>query len=630
MICMKQFLPMSRKDIQERGWDTLDFVLITGDAYIDHPSFGIAIVGRVLEHEGYKVGIIAQPNWKDISAFKKLGRPRLGFMITGGNIDSMVNHYSVAKKRRSKDAYSPGGKMGLRPDRAVAVYAQKVREAYEDIPIILGGIEASLRRMSHYDYWEDQIRPSILLEAKADLVVYGMGEHQIVEIAEALEHGIPIEELTYLKGTIYKTKDFERVYEPIVLPSYEAIRQSKEEYAKSFMIQYENTDAITAKPLIEAYGDIYVVQNPPAQPLTQSQLDAVYALSYMRTFHPIYEASGGVPAIEEIRFSVISNRGCFGSCNFCALGFHQGRVVQARSHPSIVAEAEKMVWEPDFKGYIHDVGGPTANFRHRACDKQVEHGVCKERQCLFPTPCKQLHIDHEDYMNLLRKLRELPNVKKIFVRSGIRYDYLIQDKNEKFFEELCKHHISGQLKVAPEHISSRVLQKMGKPNRDVYDRFVKKYYAVNEKLGMKQFLVPYLMSSHPGSDLKAAIELAEYLRDMGYMPEQVQDFYPTPGTLSTCMYYTELDPRTMEKVYVPKSAHEKAMQRALIQYRLPQNYALVYEALTLARRQDLIGFEKKCLIRPKKGAEVKKTQEKPRKKKTIRNVHEKKGTRKNS
>jgi uncharacterized radical SAM protein YgiQ len=598
---MTQFLPISIDDMKERGWEQLDFVLVSGDAYVDHPSFGTAVIGRVLENRGYKVGIIAQPEWEKNEAFKVLGKPRLGFLITAGNIDSMVNHYTVAKKKRSDDLYSPGGKGGYRPDRATIVYSNRVREAYSDVPIILGGIEASLRRFAHYDYWSNKVRRSILLDAKADLLVYGMGERQIIEIAEALESGLPVKEITFISGTVYKTKDRERPYKPVFLPHYDEILESKEKYAESFMLQYNNMDSIVGKPLVEAYKNNYIVQNPPHEPMSQSELDSIYSLPFMRAYHPIYEEKGGIPAIKEVKFSLISNRGCFGNCSFCAITFHQGRVVQSRSHRSIISEAEKLVWEPDFKGYIHDVGGPTANFRHKACEKQVKHGVCVDKQCLFPNPCSQLKIDHKDYLKLLRNLRQLPNVKKVFIRSGLRYDYLIHDKNDEFFRELCQHHISGQLKVAPEHVSSEVLKKMGKPQREVYDKFVKKYQKINEELGMKQFIVPYLMSSHPGSDLKEAIELAEYLRDLGHMPEQVQDFYPTPGTLSTCMYYTELDPRTMEKVYVPKSAHEKAMQRALIQYRKPQNYSLVYEALVKAGRTDLIGFDKKCLLRPRQG-----------------------------
>lgn len=652
------FLPVTMEEMKERGWEQADFVYVCGDAYVDHPSFGAAIICRVLESKGYKVAFIAQPDWNKKEEFMRFGRPRLGFLVSSGNIDSMVNHYSVAKKRRQKDAYSPGGKMGLRPDRATIVYSNKIREVYKDVPIIIGGIEASLRRLSHYDYWDNKVRRSILLDSGADLILYGMGEHQIVELAEALDSGIPISEITFIKGSVYKTKDETRPYDFIKLPKYKDVVKSKKEYSKSFMIQYENTDAITAKTLVEEYDEWLVVQNPPSPPLVMNELDSVYALNYMRTYHPMYEKDGGIPAIEEVKFSLINNRGCFGNCNFCALAFHQGRVVTARSHNSIIREAEKIVWEPDFKGYIHDVGGPTANFRGPACKKQETEGVCKHRQCLFPTPCKNLKIDHKDYVSLLRKLREIPRVKKVFIRSGIRYDYLIHDKDETFFKELCQYHVSGQLKVAPEHVSPKVLAKMGKPTREVYDRFYKRYYEINKKIGKEQYLVPYLMSSHPGSDLDSAIELAEYLRDIGHMPEQVQDFYPTPGTLSTCMYYTEEDPRTGEKVYVPKSPREKAMQRALMQYRNPNNYDLVMEALKKAHREDLIGFDKHCLIRPRnfggaafKGSKTDRSKQKgytgnsggskkssdfrgnnnqkgkndkKPKKKTIRNVHKKK------
>lgn len=597
---MFKFLPINKQDMKERGWEQLDFILITGDAYVDHPSFGAAIIGRLLENEGFKVGIISQPSWQNTKDFKKLGKPRLAFLITGGNIDSMVNHYTVAKRRRKNDAYSPGGEMGLRPNRATIVYGNRAKEAYNDVPIILGGIEASLRRLAHYDYWDDKVRRSILLDSKADMLVYGMGEKQIIDIAHSLENGIDIKYLNFIRGTVYKTKNIAHIHDGMMLPSYDEIIESKKKYAHSFIVQHNNMNEVWGKTLIEPYNNIFVVQTPPAKPLEQSELDKTYSLQYMRNYHPIYEEAGGVPAIEEVKFSIISNRGCFGSCSFCALTFHQGRVVQARSHISIVTEAEKIVWEPDFKGYIHDVGGPTANFRHRACDKQIKHGVCKNKQCLFPTPCKQLKIDHQDYLSLLRKLRQLPNVKKVFIRSGIRYDYLIHDKDDEFFKELCKYHISGQLKVAPEHISPNVLEKMGKPSREVYDKFVEKYKRLNQDLGLNQFIVPYLMSSHPGSTLKEAIELAEYLRSLSYMPEQVQDFYPTPGTLSTCMYYTGLDPRTMKKVHVPKNPREKSMQRALIQYRNPKNYSLVYEALIKAGRTDLIGFGENCLIWPRK------------------------------
>lgn len=592
------YLPVTRAEAYDRGWTELDFVYICGDAYVDHPSFGAAIICRTLEAAGYSVGIVAQPDWRDTKDFLRFGKPRLAYLVSSGNIDSMVNHYTVAKKRRSKDAYSPGGEMGLRPDRAAIVYSNKIREADKDTPIILGGIEASLRRLSHYDYWDDKVRRSILLDSGADLVLYGMGERSIVEVAEALDSGIPVSEITFLRGTVYKTKDEGRIYDAIRLPKFNNVKQSKAAFGESFLIQYQNTDAVTAKTLVEEYDEWLVVQNPPSPPLTTPELDKTYALPYMRNYHPSYEAAGGIPAIEEVKFSLISNRGCFGNCNFCALAFHQGRVVSARSHQSLLAEAEKITWEPDFKGYIHDVGGPTANFRGPACKKQREYGACKDKQCLWPRPCSQLEVTHKDYVALLRKLRELPRVKKVFIRSGIRYDYLTYDKDETFLKELCQYHISGQLKVAPEHVSQRVLEKMGKPNRDVYDKFVKRYGEINQKLGKKQYLVPYLMSSHPGSDLDAAVELAEYLRDTGHQPEQVQDFYPTPGTLSTCMYYTGVDPRTGEKVYVPKNPHEKAMQRALMQYKAPQNRDLVLEALRKAHREDLIGYGGSCLIRP--------------------------------
>ncbi len=595
------FLPIKKEELKT---EVADFVLVTGDAYVDHPSFGAAIIARLLESRGYSVGIIAQPDWKNIESFKEFGKPRLGFLVTGGNIDSMVNHYSVAKKLRDKDMYSPNAKMGLRPDRATIVYGNKIREAYKDTVIIVGGIEASLRRLSHYDYWDNKVRRSILLDAAADILVYGMGEHQIVEIAEALDSGLEVQHISFVKGTVYKTKTTENLVDYIMLPTYKEVVGSKGQYTNSFKIQHENSDFITAKNLVESYGDLFVVQQSPSKPLTTNELDAVFALPYMRNYHPSYESLGKapvVPAIEEVKFSIISNRGCFGSCNFCALTFHQGRLVQSRSHKSILQEAGKIIWEPDFKGYIHDVGGPTANFRKPACDKQLKEGACKERNCLFPSPCKQLKVDHSDFLSLLRKLRELPNVKKVFVRSGIRYDYLISDKNTEFFEELVKYHVSGQLKVAPEHISDRVLKNMGKPGKQVYESFRNKYYEINKKHGMNQFLVPYLMSSHPGSDLNAAIELAEYLRELGYMPEQVQDFYPTPGTVSTCMYYTEKDMKGQD-IYVPKHPHHKAMQRALIQFRLPQNFELVQEALKKAGRDDLIGFDKKCLIRPRRMA----------------------------
>lgn len=645
------FLPISKEDMARDNISQLDFVYITGDAYVDHPSFGHAIIARVLQSNGYTVGIIAQPDWKDKKSIDVLGEPRLGFLVSAGNMDSMVNHYSVSKKRRSTDAYSPGGVMGKRPDYATIVYCNLIRQTYKNKPIIIGGIEASLRRLAHYDYWSDKIKRSILLDSGADLISYGMGERSIVEIADALNSGMEVKDITYIDGTVYKTRDKSIIYDAIELPDFEAIKQNKLEFAKSFYTQYCNTDPFSGKRLYETYdGKMFVVQNPPSKPLSQSEMDAVYALPYMRTYHPSYEEAGGIPAIEEVKFSLISNRGCFGGCSFCALTFHQGRIIQTRSHESILAEANKMIWEPDFKGYIHDVGGPTANFRAPACDKQLTKGACPNKQCLFPKPCKNLKVDHKDYLKLLKKLRELPNVKKVFIRSGIRFDYLMYDKDQAFLKELCEHHVSGQLKVAPEHISDAVLQKLGKPEVSVYNSFVKAYKAMNEKIGKNQFLVPYLMSSHPGSTLKEAIELAEYLRDLGYMPEQVQDFYPTPSTISTCMYYTGVDPRNMKPVYVSTNPHEKAMQRALIQYRNPKNYDLVLEALTKAGRTDLIGFDKKCLIRPRKikgqdapsygrtngkdknanknsrgQANKKSVNDKPTKKKTIRNVHKKKG-----
>ena len=590
-----KFLPTTPEEIKGQS---VDFVLVTGDAYVDHPSFGASVIARVLVDAGFSVAILAQPDWKSRKDFERFGQPRLAFLVTGGNIDSMVNHYSVALKKRKKDSYSAGGEIGKRPNRATIVYGNKIRESYKNVPIIIGGLEASLRRMSHYDYWDNGVRRSILLDSSADLLVYGMGEKQIVEIARALDNNTPICQIKGVKGTVYKTKDISVLKDYVMLPDFKQ-DNTKEDYAKSFVIQYENTDFKTAKVLIENYNGIFVVQNTPALPLTTSEFDKVYSFPYARTYHPMYEKNGGVPAIEEVKFSIISNRGCYGGCNFCALTFHQGRVVQARSHKSILIEAEKITYDEDFKGYIHDVGGPTANFRGSACDKQLTHGSCKNKQCLFPKPCKSLKIDHSDYLSLLKKVRQLPKVKKVFVRSGIRYDYLMYDKSDQFFRELCEHHVSGQLKVAPEHISDRVLEKMGKPSFDLYEKFAEKFYDINKKLGKKQFLVPYLISSHPGSDLNAAIELALYLKKINHTPEQVQDFYPTPGTLSTCMYYTEIDPRTNRKVYVPKTVKEKAMQRALMQYRHPSNYNLVKEALIKAGREDLIGFEKDCLIRPR-------------------------------
>ena len=607
---------------------------------MDHPSFGPAIISRILEANGYRVGIISQPDWKDNTSIMEYGEPKLGFLISGGNMDSMVNHYSVSKKRRKTDAFTLGGVMGKRPDYATIVYGNLIRQVYKKTPVIIGGIEASLRRLAHYDYWSNHLKRSILLDSGADLISYGMGERSIVEIADALKSGIAVGDITFIDGTVYKAKDLSSVYDAVTLPSYEELKKDKLNYARSFYVQYCNTDPFSGKRLVESYSDhLYVVQNPPAKPLSQPEMDRVYSFPYMRTYHPSYEAAGGVPAIEEVKYSLISNRGCFGGCNFCALTFHQGRIIQTRSHESLLAEANQFIWDKDFKGYIHDVGGPTANFRAPSCEKQLQYGVCKEKQCLFPKPCRNLKVDHKDYLKLLRKLRELPNVKKVFIRSGIRFDYLMADKDDTFFRELCEHHVSGQLKVAPEHISDAVLQKMGKPENRVYEAFTEKYKKINQKLGKNQFLVPYLMSSHPGSTMKEAVELAEYLRDLGYMPEQVQDFYPTPSTISTCMYYTGVDPRTMEKVYVPVNPHEKAMQRALIQYRNPKNYDLVMEALKKAGRMDLVGYDRHCLIRPRQpkqgsgegfrkqaqGKSQAKAQGKGKqKKKAIRNVHKKK------
>lgn len=648
------FLPITREEMKERGWDQVDFVYVSGDAYVDHPSFGHAIITRLLESRGYRVGIIAQPDWRKPESVQVFGEPRLGFLVSAGNMDSMVNHYSVSKKRRKTDAYTPGGEMGKRPDYACVVYGNLIRQTYKKTPIILGGIEASLRRMAHYDYWSDKLKRSVLLDSGADVISYGMGEHSIVELAEALDAGIPVEDITYIAGTVVKTKSLDSIYDAEILPSFEDLKADKMNYARSFYTQYLNTDAFNGKRLVEPYSEhLYVVQNPPATPLTQMEMDDVYSLPYQRTYHPSYEAKGGVPAIKEIKFSLISNRGCFGGCSFCALTFHQGRIVQVRSHESLIEEAKEITKDKDFKGYIHDVGGPTANFRHPSCKKQMEHGVCKTRQCLFPSPCKNLDADHRDYVSLLRKLRDIPKVKKVFIRSGIRFDYLLADKKQEFLRELCEYHVSGQLKVAPEHVAGPVLSLMGKPEHKVYEEFTRQFYKMNEKIGKEQYLVPYLMSSHPGSTLKEAVELAEYCRDLGYMPEQVQDFYPTPSTLSTCMYYTGVDPRTMQKVYVPKSPHEKAMQRALIQYRNPELYDLVIEALHKAGRSDLIGFGPKCLVRPRqmrgsgndkktgrkepkkgsKGSNGQKRQnnsehrgrvEGKNKKKSIRNVHSKK------
>lgn len=645
------FLPMTAEEVRELGISQLDFIYITGDAYVDHPSFGHAIITRLLQSHGYTVGIISQPDWKNDDSITVLGTPRLGFLVSSGNMDSMVNHYYVSKKHRDTDAYTPGGRPYMRPDHATVVYSNLIRKKYKHIPIIIGGIEASLRRMAHYDYWSDSFKRSILLDSQADIISYGMGEKSIVEIADALNSGIAVKDISFIGGTVYKTKDISGLYDYELLPSYDEMVSDKILYAKSFKIQYDNTDAFNGKTLVEPYPNgIYIVQNVPQKPLTMQEMDDVYALPYQRTFHPSYEALGGVPAVSEIKFSLISNRGCFGGCNFCALTFHQGRTIQVRSHESILEEAKLITQDKDFKGYIHDVGGPTANFREPSCQKQLHAGVCKHRQCLCPKPCPNLEVTHSDYLSLLRKLRGLPNVKKVFVRSGIRFDYLLLDKDDTFFRELVEHHISGQLKVAPEHISDVVLSKMGKPENAVYEAFTEKYRRLNQKMGKNQFLVPYLMSSHPGSTIKEAVALAEYLRDIGYMPEQVQDFYPTPSTMSTVMYYTGIDPVTMKRVYVCKNPHEKAMQRALIQYRNPKNYDLVQEALKLAGREDLIGFDKRCLIKPRRRAEEgfrqmpksqntkgtdnfskkcnnmskRKETVKRTKKKTIRNTHKKK------
>ena len=585
--------------MEERGIDQLDFVYVIGDAYVDHPSFGPAIISRLLEAHGYKVGIIAQPDFRHAESIMALGEPRLGFLVSAGNMDSMVNHYSVAKKHRKVDSYTPGGEMGKRPDRAVIVYCNLIRQKYKHVPIIAGGIEASLRRMAHYDYWSDSLRRSILLESGADLVSYGMGERSIVAIADALDAGLPVKDITYIPGTVCKVRSLDEISEYTVLPDYESICKDKKKYAESFYIQYSNTDPFSGKRLVEPYSqNCFVVQNPASEPLTMEEMDEVYDLPFQRTWHPMYDAAGGIPALSEVKFSLVSCRGCFGGCSFCALTFHQGRIIQARSHESLLKEAKLMIEDPDFKGYIHDVGGPTADFRAPACSKQMTKGVCPHKQCLFPEPCKNLRADHSDYIALLRKLRALPKVKKVFIRSGIRFDYVLADKKGTFLEELCRYHVSGQLKVAPEHVSDPVLACLGKPKASVYQEFCRQYKKMNERLGLKQYLVPYLMSSHPGSTMKEAVELAEYCRDLGYMPEQVQDFYPTPSTISTCMYYTGLDPRTMEPVYVPKNPHEKEMQRALIQYRNPANRALVREALLKAGREDLIGYGPKCLLRP--------------------------------
>lgn len=595
------FLPVNRKEMEEKGLMQLDFVYVCGDAYVDHPSFGSAIISRVLESFGYTVGMLCQPDWRDPASVTEFGEPRLGFLVSSGNMDSMVNHYTVSGKHRHQDAYSPGEAAGKRPDYAVIVYCNLIRRTYKKTPIIIGGIEASLRRLGHYDYWSDKIRRSILLDSGADILAYGMGEKSIVEIADSLNSGLRASDITFVRGTVFKTRNADETEDAIILPAFEEIKSDRKAYARSFHVQYKNTDPFTSKRLVETYdGSLYVIQNPPQMPLTMQEMDDVYALPYMRAYHPSYEAAGGIPALKEVKFSLTSNRGCYGDCNFCALTFHEGRIVQARSHESILAEARQCIEDPDFKGYIHDVGGPTAEFRKPACAKQLKAGACQHRKCLFPEPCKNLEVDHSDYLKLLRKLRNLPKVKKVFVRSGIRFDYVMADRDRTFLRELCRYHVSGQLRVAPEHISDNVLVKMGKPPVTVYNSFVREFEKINREIGLEQYVVPYLMSSHPGSTLKDAIALAEYIRKLGYMPEQVQDYYPTPGTISTCMYYTGLDPETMKPVYVAKNPHDKAMQRALIQYRDPKNYDLVKEALIREGRTDLIGFGKECLIPPRK------------------------------
>ncbi|HAT4314686.1 TPA: YgiQ family radical SAM protein [Clostridium perfringens] len=595
-----KFLPICKDDMIERGWEQCDFVLVTADAYIDHHSFGTAIISRVLENAGYKVGIIAQPDWKSIDDFKKLGRPRLGFLVNGGNMDPMVNHYTVSKKLRKKDLYTPKGEMGKRPDRATIVYCNKIREAYKDINIVIGGIEASLRRFAHYDYWENKVRKSILVDSGADLLVYGMSEKQIVEVADFLNQGFDGKYIRHIPGTCYIADSLDEIYEEhIVLPSFKEVSSDKRTYAECFKIQYDEQDPVRGKTLVQEHNGKYVVINKPEMPLSREELDRVYALPYQKTYHPIYEKDGGIAAIEEVKFSLVSSRGCSGNCSFCAITFHQGRIVTSRSEDSIVEEAEEITKYDDFKGYIHDIGGPTANFRKPACKKQLTLGACKHKRCMSPGICKNMEVDHREYLHLLRRVRKLPGIKKVFIRSGLRYDYIMADKDDTFFKELVEHHVSGQLKVAPEHVSPNVLKYMGKPAGKTYDEFRRKFFRITERLGKKQFIIPYLMSSHPGCKLEDAIMLAEYLRDINYQPEQVQDFYPTPGTLSTTMFYTGLDPLTMEEVYIPRSKEEKAMQRALLQFKNPKNYNIVYDALVKAGREDLIGNGPKCLIRDK-------------------------------
>lgn len=581
------FLPISKNDMKQRGWDSVDFVLVTGDAYVDHPSFGTAIISRLLERYGYKVAILSQPNWKNADDFKRFGKPRLGFLINSGNVDSMVNHFSVFKHRRRTDQYSPGGKAGNRPDRAVIVYSNRAREAYKDVPIIIGGLEASLRRLGHYDYWDDKVRKSILLDSKADILIYGMGEKAIIEIAEALDSGIEAKYIGWINGTCVKGDTIDD--DTLLLPDFEEIKSDKKKYCESFMVQYKNNDHISGKKIAERYdNNYYVIQNPPQPPLEREELDDIYDMDFERNYHPIYEKDGGVPAIKEVKFSIVSSRGCFGGCGFCAITYHQGRQVRSRSKESIVREAKILTELDGFKGYIHDVGGPTANFRNPACSKQLKYGVCKDKDCLYPRPCKQMDINHDDYIDVLRNVRNLPNIKKVFIRSGIRYDYVVADKDKTFMNELCNHHVSGTLKVAPEHISPKVLEYMRKPNKEVFEKFARDYKKTNEKINKKQYLIPYLISSHPGSTLDDAIALAEFLKETGFVPDQVQDFYPTPGTLSTTMYYTEMNPFTMEKVFVAKNMQDKKMQRALMHFHKKENKGLVIKALTLAGRKDLI------------------------------------------
>ncbi len=595
----QDFLPVTPEDVGERNWSEVDFVYVTGDAYVDHPSFGVAIISRVLEAEGFRVAILAQPDYKSTEDFKRFGRPRLGFLVTGGNIDSMVAHYTVSKKKRSYDYYSPGGKMGLRPDRATIVYCNRIREAYGDVPIIIGGLEASLRRFAHYDYWDDRVRRSILVDSRADLLAYGMGENILIRIARLLDKGVPIRKIRDVKGTVYFTKIGENVhFDSIEIGDYNTLKTDKEAYAKAFAVQYKNNDTVRGKALIEYYDDKMLVQNPPMPPLEREELDRVYSLPYARDYHPDYESVGGVPAISEVKFSIAHNRGCFGACNFCAIAFHQGREVRSRSEKSVIEEARKITALEDFKGYINDVGGPTANFRYPSCDKQKTQGVCPSRKCLSPTPCKHLKVDHTEYLHMLSEIEKLDKVKKVFIRSGIRFDYLMYDNDDSFFRQLVTHHVSGQLKVAPEHCSNNALAMMGKPAIEVFEAFKQKYFKLSEEAGLKQFLVPYLMSSHPGTTMNDAVEMALWLKKWGYLPEQVQDFYPTPGTISTVMYYTGIHPMTGRKVYVTTDYREKQLQRALLQYSKPENASLVREALKSAGREDLIGTTPDCLVRP--------------------------------